>query len=104
MPFRVRAALFGLGLYLASPWDILPDLIPIIGQIDDAVVLLILVDGILNQIQDDVLLDHWTGQAATLHRMQSISRVISAGVPSKLRAFIFGKAASIGERAGSKNP
>ena len=39
IPLRTRAILPGMVLYLALPLDIIPDFIPVLGQLDDLVVL-----------------------------------------------------------------
>jgi uncharacterized membrane protein YkvA (DUF1232 family) len=97
VPLRTKLALTGLGVYLVSPWDIIPDSIPGVGELDDVAVLLLFVDGILNQVDDDVLLEHWRGRAETLRRLQDLSRMISAWAPEKLKVFLFGQAVSAGE-------
>ena len=51
VPARTKAALAGLAVYLVSPWDIIPDFIPGLGQLDGVVVMLLFVDGILNKVQ-----------------------------------------------------
>ncbi len=38
VPRRARLVLLGLFVYLASPLDIIPDFIPVIGQLDDLLV------------------------------------------------------------------
>ena len=98
VPLRIRTALLGLGFYLVSPFDIIPDFIPGIGRIDDAIVLLLFVDGILNQIDENILLDHWTGRAMTLRRLRDAARVVACFVPQKFRRFLFGKITTLGER------
>lgn len=98
VPLRTKLALAGLGIYLASPWDILPDVIPGLGQIDDVVILLLFVDGILNQVEDAVLLEHWTGRTETLRRLQDVARLISSYAPDRLKSFLFGQAVSAGEK------
>jgi uncharacterized membrane protein YkvA (DUF1232 family) len=97
VPLRTKLALTGLGVYLVSPWDIIPDSIPGIGELDDVVVLLLFVDGILNQVDDAVLLEHWRGRIETLRRLQDLSRLVSAWSPEKLKTFLFGQAVSAGE-------
>ena len=97
VPLRTKLALTGLGAYLVSPWDIIPDSIPGIGELDDVVVLLLFVDGILNQVDDAVLLEHWRGRIETLRRLQDLSRLVSAWAPEKLKTFLFGQALSAGE-------
>ena len=101
VPLRIRTALLGLGIYLVSPFDIIPDFIPGVGRLDDAIVLLLLVDGILNQIDEEILLDHWTGREATLHRLRDAASIAAAFVPRKFRKFLFGKIVSLGERHAS---
>jgi len=97
VPLRVRTALFGTGIYLLSPFDIIPDFIPGLGKLDDAVVLLLLVDGVFNQIDERILLDHWTGRAATLIRLRDVAGVVSAFVPRRFRFFLFGRITALGK-------
>lgn len=99
VPTRTKLALTGLGIYLASPWDIIPDFIPVLGQLDDAIAVLLFVDGVLNQVDDTVLLDHWTGEVATLRRLQSWSRRVSRWAPARLKTFLFGRAVATGEKS-----
>ena len=98
VPLRIRTALFGLGIYLLSPFDIIPDFIPGIGHIDDAIVLLLLMDGILNQVDEKILLDHWTGRPETLMRLRDLSHAVASFVPRKFRLFLYGKITALGER------
>jgi uncharacterized membrane protein YkvA (DUF1232 family) len=90
VPARTKIALAGLAVYLATPWDLIPDFIPVLGQLDDAIAILLFVDGVLNQVDDAVLKEHWKGEEKTLRRLQAAARVASRWTPSRLKRFLFG--------------
>ena len=98
VPARTKVALAGLAVYLASPWDIIPDFIPVLGQLDDATAVLLFVDGVLNQVDDAVLLEHWSGEVETLRRLQWLSRQVSSWVPARLKRFLFGRLEAAGKK------
>ena len=98
VPLRTKLALGGLAVYLASPWDIIPDFIPVLGQLDDGVAILLFVDGVLNQVDDAILLEHWRGEVATLRRLQWLARQVSRWVPGRLKGLLFGRAVEAGQR------
>jgi uncharacterized membrane protein YkvA (DUF1232 family) len=100
VPGRTKVALAGLAVYLATPWDVIPDFIPVLGQLDDAVALLLLVDGMLNLVDDAVLVEHWTGEVETLRRLQMLARIASRWTPARLKRFLFGRAV----RGSEKSP
>src|SRR3972149_7901557 len=92
VPLRTKLALGGLAVYLASPWDIIPDFIPVLGQLDDGVAILLFIDGVLNQVDDAILLEHWRGEVATLRRLQWLARQVSRWGPGRLEGVVFGPA------------
>ena len=104
VPARTKLALAGLAVYLVSPWDIIPDFIPGLGQLDDAIVLLLFVDGVLNRVDDAVLLEHWAGEVKTLRRVQELSRTLARWTPDALKTALFGQAVAAGERSAAQPP
>jgi len=104
VPKSTKLALAGLAVYLVSPWDIIPDFIPGLGQLDDAIILLLFVDGVLNQVDDAVILEHWTGEVDTLRRVQAFSRTVSRWTPNKLKTYLFGQAVAAGEKPADQTP
>ena len=98
VPVRTKLALAGLAVYLATPWDIIPDFVPVLGQLDDSLAILLFVDGVLNQVDDAVLLEHWTGEVETLRRLQWLARLVSRWVPARLKRVLFGRAIVAGEK------
>ena len=98
VPARTKLALTGLAVYLASPWDLIPDFIPVLGQLDDLTAILLFVDGVLNQVDDEILREHWRGDIRTLRTTQFLARQVSRWVPARIKRFLFGRAVEAGRR------
>jgi uncharacterized membrane protein YkvA (DUF1232 family) len=61
VPRRRKALLGGLALYLALPFDLVPDVIPVAGQVDDAIVLAVVLRAVLRSGGEALLAEHWPG-------------------------------------------
>jgi uncharacterized membrane protein YkvA (DUF1232 family) len=58
IPLRVRMIPPGLILYLAMPIDLIPDFIPVVGQLDDAIVVFVGVRLLLRFAPRDIVEGH----------------------------------------------
>ncbi|MGH3320330.1 MAG: DUF1232 domain-containing protein [Streptosporangiaceae bacterium] len=61
LPRGVRAKLWLLLAYLALPFDIIPDLVPVIGYADDAIVAAAVLRSVVRRAGPDAVADKWTG-------------------------------------------
>lgn len=70
-----KQKLIGSGIlaYLIMPLDIIPDFIPVIGYVDDLVLLVMGLNLILNDIDQKILMDNWSGEGDVLEKMQQIT-------------------------------
>ncbi|MDQ1127785.1 uncharacterized membrane protein YkvA (DUF1232 family) [Microbacterium sp. SORGH_AS 505] len=66
VPRAVRWWLGGLLVYLLSPIDLVPDVIPVLGYADDAIVVVIALRFALRHAGRDALERHWPGTPAGL--------------------------------------
>lgn len=60
-PRSCRMALAGLALWIASPIDLIPEFVPVIGPLDDIVVAAIILRWVGRRVGDDALRAHWAG-------------------------------------------
>jgi uncharacterized membrane protein YkvA (DUF1232 family) len=61
-----KLLVLGAAVYIISPIDLIPDLIPFFGEIDDLVLLVFALRRLIGRAGRDVLLDHWHGDPSFL--------------------------------------
>jgi len=66
VPARCKVALGLLVVYLASPIDLVPDFLPVIGVLDDAIVVALVLRWIVRTAGPERVRRHWRGTARGL--------------------------------------
>ena len=66
VPLRHKLLLGALAGYLAMPFDIVPDFIPVAGYLDDAVVVFLTLRAVLKGTGRELLREHWPGPESSL--------------------------------------
>ena len=61
VPRRARVGLWVLLAHLASPIDLIPDLIPVLGYVDDVIAVAIVLRYVVRRTGIDALQRHWPG-------------------------------------------
>lgn len=61
-----KALLVAVLIYLASPIDLVPDFIPVAGQLDDAILVVIALRVLMRGSGPRVLAEHWPGPRRSL--------------------------------------
>jgi uncharacterized membrane protein YkvA (DUF1232 family) len=64
-----KLLLLGLVAYLALPIDLVPDFIPVAGQLDDAILVALVLRAVLRGAGPSLVREHWPGPAASLALM-----------------------------------
>lgn len=79
-PATSGSARIPLGLlvvYLASPIDLVPDFIPVLGYADDVIVVSLVLRGVIRRAGADALSKHWSGSTeglALVRRLAGLDR------------------------------
>lgn len=63
IPRGTRIAIFGLLAFIASPIDLIPDVIPVIGVADDVVLIALVLRWVVRRTGEAALARHWRGTA-----------------------------------------
>lgn len=61
VPRRRKVLLGGLVGYLVLPFDLVPDFIPVVGQLDDAILAALVLRTVLRAGGEELLREHWPG-------------------------------------------
>ncbi|MEU8248130.1 DUF1232 domain-containing protein [Nonomuraea sp. NPDC048916] len=69
VPRRARAAIVFAGVWVASPIDLIPEFLPVIGPLDDIVVVALALRYAARQVPREVLLEAWPGEPRLLLRL-----------------------------------
>lgn len=89
VPTAAKVALAAVAVYLVSPLDLIPDFIPFLGYLDDALLVAVVVDGLLNYLDRSLLLRYWPGGVGSLDATAAVARRLARWVPARLKARIF---------------
>ena len=73
VPRQRRLLLIVLIGYLALPFDLVPDFIPVVGLLDDAIVVAVLLRLVLRSAGPDPVCEHWPGPPTSLNALLRFS-------------------------------
>jgi uncharacterized membrane protein YkvA (DUF1232 family) len=74
VPRRAKVAVLIAGLWVASPIDLIPEFLPVIGPLDDIVVVALALRYAGRQVPRDVLLGAWPGDPRVMERLLGPAR------------------------------
>jgi uncharacterized membrane protein YkvA (DUF1232 family) len=73
VPRRRKLLLGALVGYLAMPVDLVPDFIPVAGQLDDAILVALVLRAVLRSGGEELLDEHWGGPARSLELVRRLT-------------------------------
>ena len=86
VPRRSKIALGAAAAYVASPVDLIPEVIPVIGWADDVVILLMAIDSLINRSGPEIVEEHWDGPIDLLSLIEDILALTRSLVPKRIRS------------------
>ena len=80
LPRAARLRLWLLFAYLAVPIDVIPDFIPVIGYVDDAILVCVVLRSVVRCAGADAIRKHWPGTADGLAALWRAAGLPTTGV------------------------
>jgi uncharacterized membrane protein YkvA (DUF1232 family) len=73
VPRRSKLLLVAVVGYLALPFDLVPDFIPVAGQLDDVIIVAAVLRAVLRASGPGLLREHWPGPPASLNALLTLA-------------------------------
>lgn len=89
IPKRDKTVILALLILVISPIDLIPDWIPILGWLDDLVILALVLDYFFEYLDQEVLLSSFPWSLRTFIWLKKSSRIISRLAPKTLKRLIW---------------
>ncbi len=80
----------GAVAYMLSPFDLIPDVVPVIGQLDDAYLVALCLLRLLNRSGEAKIRQHWDGPEDVVHIIHTISDYATRYLPGPVRNAVRG--------------
>ena len=88
VPRTERALVAGAIVYAIIPFDLIPDMIPFIGQVDDAYLIAITLLRLMDQTDPEILREHWSGGGDIVQLIEAVASVSAKLLPRRIRRIL----------------
>lgn len=89
IPARDKKVLLALAALVLSPFDIIPDWIPVFGMLDDVILIAIILDYFFNVLDSNILLRHYPWDLKSFIQLRRAARLISWMTPQTIKQRIW---------------
>src|SRR2546430_10409850 len=98
---RTERALFAAAMiYAIVPFDFIPDMIPFVGQIDDAFLIGLTLTRLINRTDDKIVREHWRGGGDVVQLIDSIMMIAPLLIPRRISRVLLTKVKPTAEGTG----
>ncbi len=86
VPRRSKIALGAAAAYVASPIDLIPDIVPVVGWADDLIFLMMALDSLIDRSGTEIVEEHWDGPGDLLSLVEDVLGLARSIVPKRIRS------------------
>src|SRR5215212_4526539 len=85
VPLAEKALFAGAVVYALMPLDFIPDMIPFVGQIDDAYLISLTLLRLIGRTNADVVREHWRGGGDVVQLAEAVAGLAPRLLPKRVR-------------------
>src|SRR5882672_6114165 len=85
VPATERALVAGAVVYAIIPFDLIPDMIPFVGQVDDVYLISLTLLRLMERTDPKVVREHWTGGGDVVEFVGAAALVAAKFLPQRIR-------------------
>ncbi len=85
IPDRDKKVLLALVALLVSPFDLIPDWIPVLGQLDDFLIIALILDYFFRVLDSEVLLSHYPWGMKSFAQLRRFATIVAWFAPGPLK-------------------
>ena len=88
VPRTEKALVAGAIIYALIPFDLIPDMIPFVGQIGDAYLIAMTLLRLVDRTEPAVLREHWNGGGDIVQLVESMATLAGRLLPRRIRRIL----------------
>ena len=102
VPRTERALVAGAIVYAIIPFDLIPDMIPFVGQIDDAYLIALTLLRLMDRTDEQILREHWNGGGDIVQLVEATAMIAGKLLPKRIRRVLTSRVAVAEEKEGEQ--
>ncbi|MEP6637013.1 MAG: DUF1232 domain-containing protein [Acidobacteriota bacterium] len=91
VPKTEKVLVAGAVVYAIMPLDLIPDMIPFVGQIDDAYLIAVTLLRLVDRTDASVVREHWNGGGDVVQLIEAMAMMTAKLLPKRIRRVLTAK-------------
>ncbi|HWN10309.1 MAG TPA: DUF1232 domain-containing protein [Pyrinomonadaceae bacterium] len=88
VPAAERAMVAGAIVYAIVPFDLIPDMLPFVGQIDDVYLVALTLLRLMERTDPKIVREHWTGGGDVVELVGAAAQLAAKFLPPRIRRIL----------------
>lgn len=91
VPAAERAMVAGAIVYAIVPFDLIPDMLPFVGQIDDVYLIALTLLRLMERTDPKIVREHWAGGGDVVELIRAAAETAAKFLPQRIRRILTSK-------------